>query len=110
MKKMNIKKMAVIGLTSLLVGGLGIQQAKINGLENNKTVNASKISTKPLEIGTRYRVGGLSMVVSEYTYKGHKNYVITTNLKHKEFYQVGSNDDRKGKTKGVTLAFGNDQK
>lgn len=106
----NIKKIVItIVMLFALVGTL-YQHQEIKQLKHDNTVEANKIENKRLEIGTRYRVGGLSMIVSEYNYKGHKNYVIKTNLSKKQYYQVGTNDDKKGRTNGVTVAFGNDQK
>lgn len=94
----------------ILFGVCAYQKVEINHLQRENIVQASKVQNKRLEIGTKYKLDGLNMIVSEYTIKGHKNIVITTNLKKKNYYQVGANADKEGRTNGVTLAFGNDQK
>lgn len=94
----------------ILFGVCAYQKVEINHLQHENVVQANKVQNKRLEIGTKYKLDGLNMIVSEYTIKGHKNIVITTNLKKKNYYQVGANADKEGRTNGVTLAFGNDQK
>lgn len=94
----------------VLFGVCAYQKVEINQLQHENIVQANKVPNKQLEVGTKYKLDGLNMIVSEYTIKGHKNIVITTNLKKKNYYQVGANEDKEGRTKGVTLAFGNDQK
>ena len=111
MKKFNkiIMVLGSIVLACLLFACLS-QHNKINQLQHQDTVQADKVQNKRLQVGTRYKIDGLSMIVSEYTVKGHKNIIITTNLKHKNYYQVGSNDDSQHRTTGITVAFGDDQK
>lgn len=108
--KINLKKIVVLVAAAAAVGGLTYQHQEINSLKHDTSVRAANIKSERLRVGTRYHIGGVSMVVSTYEYKGHKNYIIKTNLKHKAFCDVGSNDDKQGKTNGVTVAFGNDQR
>ena len=107
MKKFNLKKIAVVVSSFALFGG-GVAVGAMHQTSPRVQANATK--NHILHIGDTYKLDGLSLKVSEYSYKGSKNIVITTNLKKKEFYQVGINDDKQGKTHGVTVAFGNDQK
>lgn len=107
MKKFNLKEIAVVVSSFTLFGGGAAVGAMHQTSPRRVQANATK--TYILHIGDTYKLDGLSLKVSEYSYKGSKNIVITTNLKKKEFYQVASND-RKGKTRGVTVALGNDQK
>ena len=112
MLKINFKK---VSITIIAVVGLGViscQQQKINQLQKNnaQTVVAAKVNEQKLKQGTLYHMDGLTLYVSSYKCKNHKNIVITTNLRKKQFYQVASNDDKQGKTHGITLAFGSDQK
>ena len=87
------------------------QKQEINSLQHENVVQANKVKNERLQVGTRYNLNkDFSMIVSEYDYKGKKNIVITTNLKHKNYYNVGANEDAKHRVKGVTVAFGNDQK
>ena len=106
-KKLSITTTAILGLTVI-----SFQQQKINQLQksNVRTAAAAKVNDKKLKQGTLYHVDGLSLYISSYKCNNHENLVITTNLKKKQFYQVASNDDKQGKTNGITLAFGNDQK
>ena len=106
-KKMSITIAAILGLTVI-----SFQQQKINQLQrsNAQTVVAAKVNDQKLKQGTLYRMNDLSLYVSSYKCKNHENIVITTNLRKKQFYQIASNDDKQGKTHGVALAFGNDQK
>lgn len=106
-KKMSITIAAILGLTVI-----SFQQQKINQLQksNVQTAVAAKVNDQKLKQGTLYHMDGLSLYVTSYKCKNHKNIVITTNLRKKQFYQVASNDDKQGKTNGVTLAFGTDQK
>lgn len=106
MKKFNLKKTAVVVSSFVLFGG-GVAVGTMHQTSPRVQANATK--THILHVGDTYKLDGLSLRASEYNYKGNKNIVITTNLKKKEFYQVASND-KKGKTRGVTVAFGNDQK
>lgn len=105
-----VKKLFVAIVLLFTLVGVLYQHQEINQLRHVNTVEANKIENKRLEIGTRYRVGGLSMIVSEYIYNGKKNYVITTNLSKKQYYQVGANTDKSGRTTGVTIAYGDNQK
>lgn len=105
-----IKKIVIAIVLLFALVGVLCQHQEITQLKHDNTVEANKIGNKRLEIGTRYRAGGLSMIVSEYTYQGKKNYVITTNLSKKQFYQVGANTDKSGRTNGVTIAYGDNQK
>lgn len=105
-----IKKIFVAIILLFALVGVVYQHQEITQLKHDSTVEANKIENKRLEIGTRYHVGGLSMIVSEYNYKGKKNYIITTNLSKKQFYQVGANTDKSRRTNGVTIAYGNNQK
>lgn len=107
MKKFNLKKTAVVVSSFALFGG-GVAVGAMHQTSPRVQANATK--THILHIGDTYKLDGLSLKVSEYSYKGSKNIVITTNLKKKEFYQVGSNNDKQGKTRGVTVAFGKDQR
>ena len=107
MKKFNLKKIAVVVSSFALFGG-GVAVGAMHQTSPQVQANAAK--THILHVGDTYKLDGLSLKVSKYSYNGSKNIVITTNLKKKEFYQVGSNDDKHGKTRGVTVAFGNDQK
>lgn len=104
------KKIAIVGLSASILGVFGYQQNKINTLERQNTTQAAKTKSEKISVGTRYHLGNLNMIVSTYQYKGHVNYVITTNFKKYQYYQVGSNDNKRGETKGVTIAFGNDQR
>lgn len=106
MKKFNLKKI-VVALSSFALFGGGVAVGSMHQTSPQVQANATKTHT--LHVGDTYKLDGLSLRVSEYSYKRSKNIVITTNLKQKEFYQVASND-KKGKTRGVTVAFGNDQK
>ena len=99
-----IKTAGVVGVALLSFGG-GYLASK--GEQNSQ---ASRAKTEKIQLGTRYHYKGLSFKVSAYKYKNRDNFVITTNLKHKQFYQVGSNDDKQGRTDGVNVAFGSDQK
>lgn len=105
-----VKKIFVAIVLLFALVGVIYQHQEIKQLRHDNIVEANKIENKRLEIGTRYRVGGLSMIVSEYTYNGKKNYVITTNLSKKQYYQVGANTDKSGRTNGVTIAYGDNQK
>lgn len=107
MKKFNLKKITVVASSFVLFGG-GVAVGAMHQTSPRVQANATK--NHILHAGDTYKLDGLSLRVSEYNYKGSKNIVITTNLKQKEFYRVGSNDDKHGKTRGVTVAFGNDQK
>ena len=107
MKKFNLKKIAVV-VSSFALFGSGVAVCAMH--QTSPQVHANATKNHILHVGDTYKLDGLSLRVSEYNYKGSKNIVITTNLKQKEFYQVGSNDDKHGKTRGVTVAFGNDQK
>lgn len=107
MKKFNLKKIVIV-LSSFALFGGGVAVGAMRQTSPQVQANATK--THALHIGDTYKLDGLSLKVSEYSCKGSKNIVITTNLKKKEFYQVGSNDDKQGKTHGVTIAFGNDQR
>lgn len=106
MKKFNLKKITVVVSSFALFGG-GVAVGAMRQTSPRVQANATK--THILHVGDTYKLDGLSLKVSEYGYKGSKNIVITTNLKQKEFYQVASND-KKGKTRGVTVAFGSDQR
>lgn len=106
MKKFNLKKIAVVVSSFALFGG-GVAVGAMHQTSPRVQANATK--THILHVGDAYKLGNLSLKISTYDYKG-KNIVITTNLRKKEFYQVASNDDKQGKTRGVTVAFGNDQK
>ena len=112
MLKINFKKLSITTTTVLGLTVIGFQQQKINQLQKNnaQTVVAAKVNDQKLKQGTLYHMDGLSLYVSSYKCKNHENIVITTNLRKKQFYQVASNDDKQGKTHGITLAFGNDQK
>lgn len=99
-----IKTVAVVGV-ALLSFGSGCLASK-----GTQRTQASRTKTEKIQLGTRYHYKGLSFKVSTYKYKGKDNFVITTKLKHKQFYQVGSNDDKQGRTGGVTVAFGSNQK
>ena len=112
MLKINFKKLSITTTTILGLTVIGFQQQKINQLQKNnaQTVVAAKVNDQKLKQGTLYHMDGLSLYVSSYKCKNHENIVITTNLRNKQFYQVASNDDKQGKTHGITLAFGNDQK
>ena len=112
MLKINFKKLSITTTTILGLTIIGFQQQKINQLQKNnaQTVAAAKVNDQKLKQGTLYHMDGLSLYVSSYKCKNHENIVITTNLKKKQFYQVASNDDKQGKTHGITLAFGSDQK
>ena len=112
MLKINFKKLSITTTTILGLTVIGFQQQKINQLQKNnaQTVVAAKVNEQKLKQGTLYHMDGLTLHVSSYKCKNHKNIVITTNLRKKQFYQVASNDDKQGKTHGITLAFGNDQK
>lgn len=94
----------------ILFGVCAYQKVEINHLQRENIVQANKVQNKRLEVGTKYKLDGLNMIVSEYTVKGHKNIVITTNLKNKQYYNVGANEDKEHRTKGVTIAYGYDQK
>lgn len=107
MKKFNLKKIAVVVSSFVLFGG-GVAVGAMHQTSPQVQANATKTHT--LHIDDTYKLDGLSLRVSEYNYKGSKNIVITTNLRKKEFYQVASNDDKQGKTRGVTVAFGSDQR
>lgn len=106
MKKFNLKKIAVVVSSFALFGG-GVAVGAMHQTSPRVQANATKIHI--LHVGDTYKLGNLSLKISTYDYKG-KNIVITTNLKKKEFYQVGSNNDKHGKTRGVTVAFGSDQR
>ena len=112
MLKINFKKLSITATTILGLTVIGFQQQKINQLQKNnaQTVVAAKVNDQKLKQGTLYHMDGLTLYVSSYKCKNRKNIVITTNLRKKQFYQVASNDDKQGKTHGITLAFGNDQK
>ena len=112
MKKLNLKKLVVTTVAVLGLTVISYQQKKIDQLQKNnvQTVSATKVNDQKLKQGTLYHMNGLSLYVTSYKCKNHENIVITTNLRKKQFYQVASNDDKQGKTHGVTLAFGNDQK
>lgn len=94
----------------ILFGVCAYQKVEINHLQHENIVQANKVQNKRLEVGTKYKLDGLNMIVSEYTVKGHKNIVITTNLKNKQYYSVGANEDKEHRTKGATIAYGYDQK
>lgn len=94
----------------VLFGVCAYQKVEINQLRHENIVQANKVQNKRLEVGTKYKLDGLNMIVSEYTVKDHKNIVITTNLKNKQYYNVGANEDKEHRTKGVTIAYGYDQK
>ena len=106
-KKLSITVTAILGLTVI-----SYQQQKINRLQKNNvsTAAAAKVDNQKLKQGTLYHVDGLTLYVTTYKCKNHKNIVLTTNLRKKQFYQVASNDDAQGRTHGITVAFGNDQK
>lgn len=106
MKKFNLKKITVVVSSFALFGG-GVAVGAMHLTSPRVQANATK--THILHVGDTYKLDGLSLKVSEYSYNGSKNIVITTNLKKKAFYQVASND-KQGKTRGVTVAFGNDQR
>ena len=112
MKKLNLKKFTVTTAAILGLTVISYQQKKIDQLQKNNapTVLATKVNDQKLKQGTLYHMNGLSLYVTSYKCKNHENIVITTNLRKKQFYQVASNNDKQGKTHGVTLAFGNDQK
>ena len=112
MKKLNLKKFTVTTVAILGLTVISYQQKKIDQLQKNNvsTVSATKVNDQKLKQGTLYHMNGLSLYVTTYKYKNHKNIVLTTNLRKKQFYQVASNDDKQGKTHGITVAFGNDQK
>lgn len=93
----------VAAAASLILGGQAVK-------DNGQNVQADHTTVEHIKLGSTYKRGYLSFKVSEYKVNGRKNYVITTNLKKKQFYQVGSNDDKQGRTKGITVAFGNDQR
>lgn len=104
----NIKKVLVS-----FVSGMAVSAGMLLGghmVNSNQQVNADHTTTENIKLGTTYKRGYLSFKVSQYKLNGRMNYVITTNLKHKQFYQVGSNDDKQGRTNGITVAFGNDQR
>lgn len=101
------------GLIIMLVTTVGVcfyQKNEINNLRQGNTVQASKIKNKRLEVGTRYNLDGMNLIVGKYNYKNHESYVITTNVNNKEYYQVGVNEDKEHRTKGVTVASGLDEK
>ena len=106
-KKLSITVTAILGLTVI-----SYQQQKINRLQKNNvsTAAAAKVDNQKLKQGTLYHVDGLTLYVTTYKCKNHKNIVLTTNLRKKQFYQVASNDDAQGRTHGITVALGNDQK
>lgn len=112
MKKLNLKKFTVTTVAILGLTVISYQQKKIDQLQKNnaQTVSAAKVNDQKLKQGTLYHMNGLNLYVTSYKYKNHENIVITTNLRKKQFYQVASNDDTQGKTHGITVAFGNDQK
>ena len=99
-----IKTVGVVGVV-LLSFDSGYLASK-----GTQRTQASENRIEKIQLGTRYQYKDLSFKVSAYKYKNRDNFVITTNLKHKQFYQVGSNDDKQGRTKGITVAFGSDQK
>ena len=107
MKKFNLNKIVVVVSSFVLFGG-GVAVGAMRQTSPQVQANATK--NRILHVGDTYKLDGLSLKVSEYSYNGSKNIVITTNLKKKEFYQVGSNNDKHGKTRGVTVAFGSDQR
>ena len=102
----------VAGITILGLQVTCINQNKeINSLKHENIVQANKIENRRLQVGAKYNLdNNFSMIVSEYNYKGKKNIVVTTNLKHKNYYSVGANEDKTHRTNGVTVAFGNDEK
>uniref|UniRef100_UPI003F54F6F7 hypothetical protein n=1 Tax=Lactobacillus acidophilus TaxID=1579 RepID=UPI003F54F6F7 len=111
--KLFSKIMGVVG--SIAIMGLSAtcltQHQQINQLNHENVVNADKVKSERLKVGTRYNIGkNVSMIISEYKTNNKNNIVITTNLKHKDFYNVGANEDKNGKTDGVTVAFGADQR
>lgn len=112
MLKINFKKVSITIIAVVSLGVISCQQQKINQLQasSSHTAAAAKVNDQKLKQGTLYHMDGLSLYVSSYKCKNHENIVITTNLRKKQFYQVASNDDKQGKTHGITLAFGNDQK
>ena len=112
MKKLNLKKFTVTTAAILGLTVISYQQQKINQLQKNNasTAAAATVDNQKLKQGTLYRVNGLTLYVTTYKCKNHQNIVLTTNLRKKQFYQVASNDDKQGKTHGITVAFGNDQK
>ena len=101
--------------TGITILGLQVtcinQNKEINNLKHENIVQANKIENRRLQVGTKYNLdNNFSMIVSEYNYKGKKNIVVATNLKHKNYYSVGANEDKKHRTNGVTIAFGSDEK
>ena len=112
MLKLNFKKLSITATAILGLTVISYQQQKIDQLQKNNasTAAAAKVDYQQLKQGTLYRVDGLTLYVTTYKCKNHKNIVLTTNLRKKQFYQVASNDDKQGKTHGITVAFGNDQK
>lgn len=99
--------MKVLGVTGVALLSFGSGYLVSKGTQRTQ---ASRTKTEKIQLGTRYHYKGLSFKVSTYKYKNRDNFVITTNLKHKQFYQVGSNDDKQGRTGGVTVALGSNQK
>lgn len=102
----SFKRLAVLVSVSAAMFGLGavsqrtIQPQKVNAGANVET----------LKLGRHYKKDFLTLKVTEYKENRHKNIIVTTYAK-KQFYQVGSNDDKQGRTKnGVTIAYGPDQK
>lgn len=107
------KVMGVVAGISIL--GLQVtcisQKQEINSLQHENVVQANKVENRRLQVGKKYNLdNNFSMIVSEYNYKGKKNIVVTTNLKKKNYYNVGANEDKKHRTNGVTIAFGSDEK
>lgn len=101
------KLMKVLEVTGVALLSFGSGHLVSKGTQRTQ---ASRTKTEKIQLGARYHYKGLSFKVSTYKYKGKDNFVITTKLKHKQFYQVGSNDDKQGRTSGITVAFGSDQK
>lgn len=101
------KLIKVVGVVSVALLSFGSGYLASKGTQRTQ---ASRTRAEKIKLGTRYHYKGLTFKVSSYKCKGKDNFVITTNLKHKQFYQVGSNDDKQGRTSGVTVAFGSDQR
>lgn len=102
--------MSVKSYVKGLLIGLAIVLAFVLGSTISGGHTQAQKAVEPIKLGTAYKRGELSLKVTSYKTGKHENYVITTNLKKKNYYQVGSNDDKKGRTKGVTVAYGYDQR
>lgn len=101
MRKENLLKKLAKSVSLVILGFTCFMGGLLT--KSGEKVQAYKPATHQLKKGDTYKIDDIKFKVTSYYNDGYKHIVITEDSQHARSYDIGSNDDKNGQSKGITL-------